>query len=53
MKDTSDNMLSVLLSATMTNTSKSQPEDMFSLFFHPYGKEAIYIHLPEQYVRRH
>lgn len=54
VKDTSDNMLSVLLSATMPNTSTvSHSQRTFSLFIHLYVDLAIYIHLPERYVRWH
>lgn len=46
VKDTSDNMLSVLLSATMTNTSVlSHRQRTFPLFIHLYVKPAIYFHL--------
>lgn len=46
VKDTSDNMLSVLLSATMTNTSVlSHRQRTFPWFIHLYVKPAIYFHL--------
>ena len=51
--DTSDNMLSVWLSATKTNASAAIARGHVFFVIHLYVKTAIYIHLPGRCVRWH